>query len=103
VRLLFYAGQQIPPLEEIARLPDYLHVWKHAPDGDAVPFTMHKNKQADYKQGGYLLVGNVGARPDEEQLVDTGPMVDWPDYLPDLGLVAHMIDKWDADNAASTR
>jgi hypothetical protein len=44
VRLLLYAGTSIPPLDDIARLPDYLHVNQYMPDGYAVPFTMHKYK-----------------------------------------------------------
>jgi hypothetical protein len=102
VRLLFYAGQEIPPLDEIARLPDYQHVNRHyEPDGYAVPFTMHKYKRVDYPQGGYSLLGNIGARPEEDHLEGTGPMVDWQAYLPDYALVGHLIDKWDAAAAAA--
>jgi hypothetical protein len=96
VRLLFYAGQHIPPLDEIAGLPDYLHVNSYYPNGYAVPITMHKYKRIDYPQAGYTLVGNIGARPGEEKLEGSGPMVSWPDYLPDYALVGHLIDKWDA-------
>jgi len=96
VRLLLYAGTGIPPLEDIARLPDFQHVNQYMPDGYAVPFTMHKYKRIDYPQGGYQLVGNVGARPGEEELTGTGPMVDWQDYLPAYGLASHMIDQWTA-------
>jgi hypothetical protein len=31
-----------------------------------LPFTMHKYKKIDFSQGGYSLLGNVGARPEEE-------------------------------------
>jgi hypothetical protein len=100
VRLLFYAGNDVPPLEEIARLPDYRHHNQYyEPDGYAVPFTMHKYKRIDYPQGGYSLLGNIGARPEEEDVEGTGPMVDWQDDLPEYALVGHLIDRWDAAGA----
>jgi hypothetical protein len=85
VRPLFYAGQEIPPLGAVARLPDYRHLNRHyEPNGYAVPFTMHKYKRIDYPQGGYSLLGNIGAWLEEENLEGYGPMVDWQDYLPGL-------------------
>jgi hypothetical protein len=98
VRLLWYAGPGIPPLEQIARLPDYLHVNRHMPDGYAVPFTMHKYQRIDYPQAGYELVGNIGARPGEEDLQGDGPMIDWQNYLPEYSLAGYMIETWTAAN-----
>jgi hypothetical protein len=107
VRLVFYAGREVPSLEEIATLPDHLYVDLFADgstsEGYAVAFTMHKQKQVDYSQAGYSLVGNIGPRPGEEDLEGYGPMVNWSDYLPDYApaLVRPLIDKWDATSSNS--
>jgi hypothetical protein len=81
--LLDFAGAQIPALDAIAPMKDFLRTDDWSPEGRISPFTMQVYKGIDYAQADYTLIGNIGTRPGDEELdptrTDDQPDGDRPD------------------------
>jgi hypothetical protein len=92
-------GPELPALEEIAQIPDHLFVPSRVlRDGSEVrapgyvaPFKMSVYKRVDYTEAGYVVVGNIGTRPGDEDVEDA-VWADWQDYLPDVGALRQLVD-----------
>jgi len=66
--LLDFAGRQVPAIDDIATMPDFLWVDRYSPHGRVIPFTGRVHKGVDYAQAGFTLIGNIGPRPGDDDL-----------------------------------
>jgi len=78
--MLDFADRQLPTLDQIAQIPDYLWVDKWRPDGIALGFSMNIYKRIDHGKAGYVVLGNIGTRSDDEDR-DDEVLHDWQDDL----------------------
>jgi hypothetical protein len=90
--LLDFAGKEIPAIQDIAMLPDYLWIDRWSPQGRPVPFTMQVRNRVDYADAGYSLIGNIGARSGDEKL-DTTRVEDWQTGLIGSTVVRRLLER----------
>jgi hypothetical protein len=78
--MLDFAGRQVPALDQIAQIPDHLWVDRWRPDGIPLGFSMSIYRRIDHARAGYVVVGNIGTRPGDEDR-DDEVLRDWQDDL----------------------
>jgi hypothetical protein len=96
--MLNFAGQQIPALDDIARIPDNRWVDRWRPDGIALALTMHIYQRIDHAKAGYTVLGNIGTRPGDDDRYDD-LMCDWQDDLTDSHPGCDVLDEWVASQS----
>ena len=91
--LLDYAGFEIPPIDEIIHLRDYLWIDRFSPKGRTINFTMQVAKGIDYPDAGYTVIGNIGTRPGDQES-DASRTTYWQTALDGSVVVSRLIDNW---------
>jgi hypothetical protein len=88
--LLDYVGHEPPSLTLIARLKDHKFPFR-GPQGPRVaPIEVEPKRGIDYEDSGYVLLGNIGARPGDEG-IQSEVIVDWHEYPPGMTVVSKML------------
>lgn len=92
VILLDYLGPQIPALDAVAALPEFLWPMPKNSIRYSVPIDMHRKNGVDYARAGYQLIGNLGDRPGDSAAEATADSCNWSDYLPDHRVASRLLE-----------